>query len=90
MATATSTHTLHSEEEAVLSAVKVRRSHRPGRWSLTEICQHVHMNAEHSDLEDVEDEQVAVLLGQLIERCMVYRVYRSDGMLLYSTTSASH
>lgn len=69
--THTNTHTL--EEKAVLEAVGVQSNGRPGRWRMEHIMETIHDNAKSSDLIDVPDWLTPVIVGQLIERGLVYR-----------------
>jgi hypothetical protein len=82
--TRTTTHTKTFEERAVLAAIEVRRNNRPGRWEMDDIKEFVHGNhtATHEaheqgrnddPLVDVEDWLIPVIVGQLIERGLVYR-----------------
>lgn len=71
--TRTHTNTYTEEEKAVLAAVGVRHSHRRGRWTMEAIQGMIHSNSTTSDLVDVPDWLSPVVLGQLIERGLVYR-----------------
>lgn len=76
--TTTHTNTYTLEEKAVLEAIEVRKWGRFGRWTMDEIQEFVHHNAEstkdsHEPLIDVADWLTPVIVGQLIERGLVYR-----------------
>ena len=84
--TITRTHTFTKtlEEKAVLEAIKVRHNGRAGRWTMDHIMETIHDNhlstleahdrdEKHEVLVDVPDWLTPVIVGQLIERGLVYR-----------------
>lgn len=82
--TTTRTMTKTNEEKAVLAAISVRHGGRPGRWTMDHIMRTVHENhvstheaaalrRNEDPLVDVPDWLTPVIVGQLIERGLVYR-----------------
>lgn len=69
--THTATYTL--EEKAVLAAVGIQHNHRRGRWTMEAIQESIRLNAMTSDLIEVPSWLTPVIVGQLIERGLIFR-----------------